>query len=205
VDAKSGGIVVDSTLKTTRWGNVFAAGDCVANGPKFTHIAGFQGYIAVRNALLPGHSDAAKLLECAEVPRVTFTSPEVGSIGISIVERAKEKFGASAVDVVRWDARKNDRMVCEGERDSGGFIELVLHVKSASAVIVGATVVSARAGETLCELAVCIDRKLTTQQVALIVHPYPTYSFAVQQLCSEDATKRLLDSSLGAFLKSKPC
>ena len=55
--AKPGGISVDRRLRTGQR-HIYAAGDCLG-GPQFTHYAGFQGFIAARNALLPGSSRAA--------------------------------------------------------------------------------------------------------------------------------------------------
>ena len=46
------GIVVDRYLRTSAR-NIYAAGD-VIGGPQYSHRAGWQGFQAVRNALLPG-------------------------------------------------------------------------------------------------------------------------------------------------------
>jgi pyruvate/2-oxoglutarate dehydrogenase complex dihydrolipoamide dehydrogenase (E3) component len=65
------GIQVDDKLRTTTK-HIYAAGDCVG-GHQFTHFAGWQGFKAVRNALLPGSSSGFT----DWMPWTTFTDPEV--------------------------------------------------------------------------------------------------------------------------------
>ena len=207
---KSGGLLVDpKTLlcqaKKNRNRHIFAAGDCIANGPQFTHIAGVQGYIASRNALLPGNDDASHTLDINQVPRVTYTDPEVGSVGLADIPTASRvlKLPENRFDVMKWTAEKNDRALCES--DDPSFVELILLLTTGgkAAKILGGTVVGARAGELLSEIAVIAHHKLTTLQVAKVIHPYPTFSFVIMLMCSKDATSRFLHNSfLGRSLKS---
>ena len=87
-DAK--GIKVDARLRTTN-ARVFAIGD-VAGGPQFTHAAGYQAGIVIRNALfrLPARASTRAL------PRVTFTDPELAAVGLSEARGARA--GAAARD-----------------------------------------------------------------------------------------------------------
>ena len=48
------GLSVDRFLRTSQR-HIYGAGDCTG-GPQFTHYAGWQGFMAARNALLPGKS-----------------------------------------------------------------------------------------------------------------------------------------------------
>jgi len=65
------GIVVNDRLETTA-PHVYSAGD-VLGGEQFSHCAGWQGFQAVRNALLPRSARG----RASTFPRVTFTDPEV--------------------------------------------------------------------------------------------------------------------------------
>jgi len=224
VDPKKGGFVVDPTTllirssesesssskggrsTKTKNSSIYAAGDCIAAGPQFTHVAGVQGYLAARNALLPGVEDASHTLDVFRVPRVTYTDPEVGSVGLADVETAARvlRLPSCKFHVVKWTAEKNDRALCEAEPPTS-FVELVLQLTHGGKVarIVGGTVVAARAGEMLSEIAVIAHHKLTTLQVAKTIHPYPTFSFVIMLMCSKDATARFLDKSLaGRYFKS---
>ena len=70
------GVTVDDYLRTNVE-NIYAAGDCVG-GFQFTHYAGYQGAMAVRNILLPGR---ARRHKPAHPPWATFTDPEVAHVG----------------------------------------------------------------------------------------------------------------------------
>lgn len=68
------GIEVDKYLRTSAR-HIYAAGD-VIGGPQYSHLAGWQGFQAVRNALLPGKNKGM----CPSLSRITFTSPEVAQV-----------------------------------------------------------------------------------------------------------------------------
>ena len=171
IDVRDGAIRVDKNLRTTN-PLVHAAGD-VTGGFQFTHYAGWQGYIAARNALLPGTQDGTR----ANVPWVVFTDPEIAQAGWSEVQ-ARTQF--SDVRVLRMELDRVDRAQTEGETD--GFLKLVT---AGSGKLIGATVVSRVAGETINELALAIDRGLTLSELAGTIHAYPTFGFAIQQLAAE--------------------
>lgn len=108
------GIPVDKNLRTSV-PHIYAVGDCTG-APQFTHLAGWQGFQAVRNMFLPGSASGVPVA----LPRCTFTHPEVGSVGPSLEEvraarTAKELGGVDPMKVlvVRWDASQIDRAVCD--------------------------------------------------------------------------------------------
>ena len=178
------GIAVDSELRTNIK-HIYAAGD-VTGGYQFTHFAGWQAFQAARNALLPGSSSGLTDL----VPWVTFTDPEVAHIGLT-EERAKAQFG-DAVQVRRRDLGHTDRAVSDG--DTHGFTKLV---SKSDGTILGATIVAPRAGEAIAEIVVAMRHGLKVGELAQAIHPYPTYSTAVQQLAAEIATELALSSTTG--------
>ena len=181
VNYSANGIPVDKKLRTNVK-TIYAAGD-VAGGYQFTHFAGWQAFQAVRNALLPGSSSGFTDL----VPWVTFTDPEVAHVG------AAEGAGAK---VWRWDMARTDRAVCENDLD--GFIKLVTRKDG---VIVGATIVGGRAGETISELIVAISQKMKAADLAGAIHAFPTYSTAVQQLAADIAIQGLLAGTSGRIVR----
>ncbi|MDQ3579879.1 MAG: FAD-dependent oxidoreductase, partial [Actinomycetota bacterium] len=125
-----GFVVVDKHLRTTN-PQVWAAGD-VSGHPQFTHVAGVHGSTAATNAVLGLRRSA----EVRAVPRVTYTSPEIASVGL----RGDEP----GVTTRTLGHDEVDRAVVEDR--TVGFTRLVL---DGSGTIVGATVVGPRAGETL--------------------------------------------------------
>jgi pyruvate/2-oxoglutarate dehydrogenase complex dihydrolipoamide dehydrogenase (E3) component len=182
------GIPVDDQLRTNVK-NIYAAGD-VVGGYQFTHFAGWQAFQAARNALLPGSSSGLTDL----VPWVTFTDPEVAHVGLT-EEQARAKHGDN-VQVRRWNMDHADRAVCENDRN--GFIKLIVDNKGA---VLGATVVNARAGETITEIIVAIKQKLKVADLAGAIHAYPTYSTPVQQLAAEMTIENMLSGIKGKLIR----
>jgi pyruvate/2-oxoglutarate dehydrogenase complex dihydrolipoamide dehydrogenase (E3) component len=165
------GIVVDERLRTTNH-HVYACGDAIG-GPQFTHSAAWQGYVAARNALLPGAIQG----QSDVVPWVVFTDPEIAHVGLTALD-ARARW--TAVQMTRWPLERVDRAQTAGERT--GFVKLV---SRSDGRLVGATVVSPSAGELVNELALAIRRKLTLRDLATTIHAYPTYGFAIQQASAE--------------------
>ena len=183
------GIAVDNRLRTNMK-HIYAAGD-VTGGYQFTHYAGWQAFEAVRNALLPGSSSGLTDL----VPWVTFTDPEVAHIGLS-AQQASARFGAGA-RVHRWNLDQVDRAVCEN--DTSGFIKIIT---KEDGMIVGATIIAARAGEAIVELIVAMKEKMKISELAGAIHPYPTYSTAVQQMAADIAVDDLLSGASGRVVRA---
>ena len=181
------GIPVDDQLRTSVR-HIYAAGD-VTGGPQFTHLAGWQAFQAVRNALLPGSTSGHP----KALPRVTFTDPEVAHVGLT-EEQARAQYG-SGIRAARWDMAHTDRAICEG--DERGFVKIVT---KANGTVLGATVVSARAGETITEFVYALERGWNVKDLASAIHAYPTWSVPVQQLASEMAVGNLLSGASGSFL-----
>lgn len=178
------GIDVDAYLRTNV-NHIYAAGD-VLGGLQFTHLAGWQCFQAVRNALLPGRSVGTP----AVLPRVTFLDPEVASAGL-LEDEARTRHGAD-IRVHRWDMAKSDRAIADGK--SLGFIKVVAR---ANGTILGVTIVAARAGEMLAEFVLAMENGLGLSEISTAVHAYPTWTTSVQQVASEEAMDRFLASRMG--------
>ena len=178
------GVTVDRYLRTSA-AHVYAAGDALG-GPQFTHLAGWQGFQAVRNALLPGRAVGLPRV----LPRVTFLDPEVATAGES--EAAARARLGERLRVHRIDMSASDRAVAEGRTE--GFIKVVTDHRGR---ILGAAIVADRAGEMIGELVLAIERDLRLSDVAAVVHAYPTWSSAVQQLAAKEAVDGFLAGRVG--------
>jgi pyruvate/2-oxoglutarate dehydrogenase complex dihydrolipoamide dehydrogenase (E3) component len=188
VEVRDGAIGVDRNLRTTNR-RVYAAGD-VTGGFQFTHYAGWQGYVAARNALLPGAEDGVR----ETVPWAAFTDPEVAQAGFS-EGQARAQF--ADIKVHRFELERVDRAQTEGERE--GFLKLITDAKGK---LVGATTVSRAAGETINELALAIERGLTVSDLASTIHVYPSFGFAVQQLAAEVSIEAATSGARGRVTRS---
>jgi pyruvate/2-oxoglutarate dehydrogenase complex dihydrolipoamide dehydrogenase (E3) component len=181
------GITIDAHLRTSA-SNIYAAGD-VLGGPQYSHLAGWQGFQATRNALLPGKAAGTP----RAMPRVTFTSPEVARIGMT-ERQARQAYGDKLQTGILPLARV-DRAVSED--DTRGFNKLLA---SQTGQILGATLVGERASEAITEVVMAMDRGIKLEHLAGVVHPYPTYAIGLQFLATEMAMRRTFASFKGRML-----
>ena len=157
-DAK--GIKVDAGLRTSN-ARVYAIGD-VAGGLQFTHVAGYQGGLVVRNALfrLPVRNRAEQM------PWVTFTDPELAHVGLD--ERtARERHGD--IKVLKVPFTEVDR--AQAERATDGLIKVIAGRRGR---ILGADIVGRDAGELIQPWSLAISSGLNIRAMASAVVPYPT-------------------------------
>ncbi|WP_308468481.1 dihydrolipoyl dehydrogenase family protein [Rathayibacter soli] len=170
-----GTVIVDDNLRTTNT-RIWAAGDVTAL-PQFTHTAGVNGSIAASNAIL----GLKRKIDRRVVPRVTFTQPEVAAVGLQAADTVTSKHR-----VVTIDHRHLDRAITEATMS--GFTQIVTDRKG---VLLGATIVGPRAGESLAEVTLAVKNRLTAGQIAGTTHPYPTFNDAVWNACVSIVRERL--------------
>jgi len=182
------GIQVDSHLRTNQ-SHIYAAGDCLG-GFQFSHYAGWQGFIAVRNALLPGSSNGLT----SQVPWTTFTNPEIAHVGMT-EEQAQEKLGDEAITNV-WPMKRVDRALNEAEET--GFLKLIYRKDRK---LLGVTIVAAEAGEMINEWVVVMKHGFKVDELAGVIHVYPTYATASMQASAAVLVKRLLGGLTGEVIK----
>ena len=183
------GVEVNKFLQTTAR-HIYAAGD-VIGGPQFSHLAGWQGFQAVRNALLPGNNAGTS----TAMPHITFTSPEIAQIGLT-EEIARKKFKDSELLIKSFDISKIDRAVNEDDR-----LGLLKIVARSSGAILGASIVGERAGETITEIAIAMRNNLKLSDLAATIHPYPTYSTGIQLLATKMAVECAFSGASGKVLR----
>lgn len=164
------GVLVDDFLRTANR-RIFAAGD-VCLEQQFTHAADFAARTVIRNALFPFLPKArfGRLV----IPHCTYTDPEVAHVGLGT--RAAEARGI-AIDTHEIPMAGVDRAILDGE--TGGFARI--HTARGTDRILGATLVSAHAGESIGELTLALQRGIGLGALAGVIHPYPTQAEAIRR------------------------
>ncbi|WP_306141210.1 NAD(P)/FAD-dependent oxidoreductase [Roseibium sp. MMSF_3412] len=162
------GIEVDSGLRTTNR-KVYAIGD-VAGGLQFTHVAGYQAGLAIRSILFR----MPVKMNNAIVPWVTYTSPELGHIGLTEAE-ARQAYGKK-VRVLSADYAGNDRAQAEGA--TKGRLKLIA---GPGGRLLGADIVGTQAGEILNLLSLALSKKMKMKDLAGFIAPYPTLGELVRR------------------------
>lgn len=166
-----GFVQVDATMRTSI-PNVYAAGD-VTGGPGYVYVAAAGGRVAAENAmksLSPTGvaSDDVREFDLSVVPNVTFTSPQVGSVGLT---ESSAKAQGIHVQVARLDMEQVPRALVS--HDKRGFIKIVS--EAASGKILGVHAVAPNAGEFMGEAALAVRFGLTARDLSGTLHPYLTW------------------------------
>lgn len=155
------GVQVDDRLRTSNR-RIYAAGD-ICSRFKFTHTADAMARIVLRNALFFGRAKLSALT----IPWCTFTDPEVAHVGMTPQDAATEGVRLHTLTV---DLADVDRAILDGETE--GFLRV--HLREGSDRIMGATLVSRHAGETISEVTLAMVGGLGLGTLANTIHPYPT-------------------------------
>jgi pyruvate/2-oxoglutarate dehydrogenase complex dihydrolipoamide dehydrogenase (E3) component len=167
--------VLDDTLRTTAE-NIWAAGDATGE-LLFTHVGSYEAEIVADDIL-----DRPRKRDYRVVPRVTFTEPEVGSVGLT-----EEQAGEDAVtSLVRFS--DNERAHLEGK--TFGIVKLVADRRNGE--LVGGHVVGEGAGEMIHEVAAAMAGRVPPRVLAETIHAYPTLSESLKSAFSDLA--ELLDA-----------
>ena len=161
-------VVVTDEFLATKFPNIYACGD-VMGTYQFTHTASHEAWFASVNALF-GTFKRFKA-DYRVIPAVTFLDPEVARVGINETE-AKEQ--GIAYDVTRYDLDDLDRAIAESE--TAGFVKVL--TPPGKDTILGATIVSAHAGELLAEYVLAMKYKIGLNKILGTIHSYPTMAEA---------------------------
>jgi len=155
---------------------VYGTGDVTGIGG-FTHLAYYHGQVVARR--IRGEDARA---DHSAVPRVTFTDPEVASVGLS--EAAARDKGIE-VAVASTDPAESARGYIHDFH--GGMLKLIGDRKRG--VLIGATLVSPRAGEILGELVLAVKVGTPIRMLADVIHPFPAFNRVLGAALGELAGK----------------
>jgi pyruvate/2-oxoglutarate dehydrogenase complex dihydrolipoamide dehydrogenase (E3) component len=170
-----GWLKVDPATLEARPG-VYGAGDVTGLGG-FTHLAYYHGQVVARR--LRGIDARA---DHTAIPRVTFTDPEIASVGLS--EAAAR---AKGIDVVVSSADPAEAVRGYIHDFHKGALKLVGDRERG--VLIGATLVTPRAGEILGELVLAIKLSTPLKTLADVIHPFPAFSRVLGKSLGELAAK----------------
>jgi pyruvate/2-oxoglutarate dehydrogenase complex dihydrolipoamide dehydrogenase (E3) component len=173
IETSRRGVTIDERSRTTV-PSVYAVGD-LGGRYLFTHSAAYEAARAVRDMFFPGKGRFTTF-----VPWCTFTDPELAHAGLTL-EEAERAHGSDDVEVWRQDLIHSDRARAEDAAD-GAII-----VVTAKKKVVGAHILAPSAGEMIHELALAMQEGMKLDDVASLIHVYPTASTSIGQLAGESA------------------
>jgi mercuric reductase len=158
-----GEIVVDEHLGTAN-PRIWAAGD-VTGAPQLVYVAAAQGALAADNAL----RGAGRTLDLGRLPRVTFTSPQIASVGMTEAEATGSGLSADA-RLLTLD--KVPRAIVD--RDTRGLCKIVS--EKGTGKVLGVHLLARGAGDVILAGLYAIEAGMTVAQLARTWAPYLTMS-----------------------------
>ena len=175
LDDQARTIEVDERMRAAD--RLWAIGDVTGKGA-FTHMSMYQGRIAAADIL----GRDGETADYRAVPRVTFTDPEVGAVGLT--EAIARRDGLRVrTGLVRLPSTARGWIHKTG---NDGFIKLVEDADRG--ILVGATSAGPSGGEVLSALAVAVHAEVPTERLQQMIYAYPTFHRGI-----EDALRELRD------------
>ena len=166
---------LDEHLRTTADG-IWAAGDATGE-LLFTHVGTYEAELVVDDVV-----GRPRTRDYRVVPRVTFTEPEVGSVGLTEAGAGEEGHDV-VTSLVRFE--DNERAHLEGH--TFGIVKLV--ADRSTGELLGGHVVGEGAGEMIHQVVVAMAGRIPPGVVADTIHAYPTLSESVRSAFIELAGK----------------
>lgn len=167
LDPTAAAVSTDGQLRAAP--GLWAVGDITGHGA-FTHVSMYQAQIAVRDILGRPGPDA----DYRALPRVTFTDPEIGAVGLT--ERQARDRGLR-VRTGLVPIASSTRGWIHGPGNDG-FIKLVEDADRG--VLIGATSTGPAGGEVLYGLNVAVQAEVPVERLRHMIYTYPTFHRTVE-------------------------
>ncbi|MDR2988751.1 MAG: NAD(P)/FAD-dependent oxidoreductase [Nocardiopsaceae bacterium] len=172
IDEHDKAIPVDDRMRAAP--GVWAIGDIVGHGA-FTHMSVYHAGIVLADILGLEHHAA----EYHAVPRVTFTDPEIGSVGLTEAQ-ARERGMVVRTGSARVPATARGWIHKAGNE---GLIKLV--EDSDSGILVGATSAGPVGGEVLSMLTLAVHARIPVPRLREMIYAYPTFHRGVEDALTD--------------------
>jgi len=161
-----GFIQTDEHLATSA-SHIYAAGDVIAS-PQFVYVAAYEGALAATNMFSPTPSS----VDYATMPRVTFTSPQIASVGLTEAQARQRHSVKTAILPMSYVPR------AIVNQSTGGLLKLV--ADSETDELLGAHMIGDNAGEVIQAAVYALLNHMTTKAIADNFHAYLTMAEALK-------------------------
>jgi len=172
IQLAEGRVQINEYLQTT-CPHIYAGGD--VSGPfQFTHFAHYQGTLAGWNMF----SGEPRPADYRVVPHVTFTDPEIASVGMT--EEQARQTGHRVISG-KVEIRSLGKALVDSEEL--GLVKLV--ADAASEEILGGHIVAPAAGEMIHEIVVAMKAHVRVSVIAEAIHAFPTFAEGIKVAASD--------------------
>ncbi len=162
-----GAMVVGNDLRSAN-PRIYGAGD-VTGAPQFVYVSAYEGALAVDNALL----GLERTTDFTGLPRVTFTSPQVASAGLT---EAQAVAAGYVVETSVLPLSAVPRALVN--HDTAGLVKLV--AEAGTGRLLGASILAEGAGDVIQTAVLAIRHGITTAELAATFHPYLTMAEGIK-------------------------
>ncbi|GAB77255.1 dihydrolipoamide dehydrogenase [Austwickia chelonae] len=161
------GFVLTDEYCRTNVPGVLAVGDIVP-GLQLAHRGFAQGMMVAEIAA----GNEPSPISSATTPRVTYSDPEIASVGLSEIQ-ARDRFGSDSISCYEYNLGGNGKSQILA---TGGFVKVVRQIDGP---VVGVHMVGARMGEQVGEAMLVVGWEAMPEEVAAFIHAHPTQNEAL--------------------------
>jgi dihydrolipoamide dehydrogenase len=163
---EKGFVNVDGQLRTNVE-HVWAVGDVAATPLQLAHVSFTEGYaVAERIA-----SIAVPEIDYVNIPRVTYCSPEIASVGLTEAQAVEQ---GHPIVTEKLDFRAIGKANIVGE---GGFVKVVAGADGGA--VLGIHMIGPHVTDLIAEAMLITNWEAVPEEVAALIHPHPTLSEAI--------------------------
>ncbi len=164
---KPGVIPIDNHFQTVH-PNIYAIGD-VVRGPMLAHKAEEEGIACVEH-IVNGYGH----VNYDAIPGVVYTHPEIAAVG-----KTEEQLKEAGIEYKAgtFPFAANGRAKAIGSTD--GFVKILVNAQTDR--ILGAHIIGPQAGDLIAEIAVAIEFKASSEDIARSSHAHPSLAEVVKE------------------------
>jgi dihydrolipoamide dehydrogenase len=143
---------------------------------QLAHTASKQGLMAVEHiaSIILGKARPTTVLNYINIPRCTFTDPEIASVGLTELQ-AKDTYGEITIGKFPFSASGKAMAMSATQ----GFVKSI--ARKDTGTLVGMHIIGPHAAELIAQGAIMISNNMTAESVEDIVFAHPTLSEAIME------------------------
>lgn len=187
VELQRGFIITNDKLQSSQK-HIYSIGD--SNGKfMFTHMAAAEASVVIRRVALR----AGGRIDYRAVPWVTYTDPEIASIGHNEMSAQAERID---YHTITKDFEQNDRALAEGAPE--GRIKILLDQRER---VIGVQIVGLHAGDLIMPALFAINQKWKANAFISPIYPYPTMGDIYKGAVGEHLAPKLFNPTVRTILR----
>ena len=149
--------------------NVFAVGDLIAT-PQLAHVGFAEGILVAEQI---GGLEV-RPIDYDGVPRITYSEPEVASVGITSAQAAEREL--NVVEVIYPLGGNGKSVILQTQGQAKVIAEAPSSPGGTPGRVLGVHLVGSRVGELIAEAQLIVNWDAEPDDVAALIHPHPTQS-----------------------------